>query len=127
MTIPPSGGCALESWNQPEYNRAKTVSLVKELVMCLMRFVEHPQQGIYHHDAMVIVQPNNRCPAPLLFDRLIIDFPPPHPAHQNRPRARARKVGLEYRSVGVLRQVRIAPSVRGVGGAEWAKAIGSRP
>jgi len=38
----------------------------------------------------------------------------PHQAHQNRPRPRARKVGLEYRSVGVLREVRIAPRGRGL-------------
>jgi hypothetical protein len=40
----------------------------------------------------------------------------PHQAHQNRPRARARarprarKVGLGWRSIGVLREVRIAPA-----------------
>jgi hypothetical protein len=37
-----------------------------------------------------------------------------------RPHRYAKRCGLEYWSVGVLREVRIAPRGRGVGGAEGA-------
>jgi hypothetical protein len=42
------------------------------------------------------------------------------PCRRPRPRIRPRGV-MEYWSVGVLRQVRIAPRGRGVGGAERAE------
>jgi hypothetical protein len=43
-----------------------------------------------------------------------------------RPHRYAKRRGREYWSVGVLRQVRIAPRVRGVGGAEGATDRGSK-
>jgi hypothetical protein len=45
----------------------------------------------------------------------------PHKALRSRPRRRPRirpRGVMEYWSVGVLREVRIAPRVRGVGGAD---------
>jgi hypothetical protein len=44
------------------------------------------------------------------------------PRRRPRPRIRPRGV-MEYWSVGVLRQVRIAPRGRGVGGAERAEDV----
>ncbi len=49
----------------------------------------------------------------------------PHQALRSRRRPRIRPRGeMEYWSVGVLRQVRIAPLGRGVGGAERATRSG---
>ena len=48
----------------------------------------------------------------------------PHKALRSRPRPRIRPRGvMECWSIGVLRQVRIAPRVRGVGDAEGAVVI----
>jgi len=48
----------------------------------------------------------------------------PHKALRTRPRPRIRPRGvMEYWSVGVLRQVRIAPCVRGVEDAERAEDV----
>jgi len=48
----------------------------------------------------------------------------PHKVLRRRPRPRIRPRGvMEYWSIGVLRQVRIAPRVRGVGDARWGDLI----